>query len=92
MADLATAPQSIGGVLDTGFKLFTASLKKVFWLALVAALIYAPISLIARRYVAAPFGPAAIRGLWLPSFAIGIVALIIWTAVLVRMDGAARIS
>lgn len=90
MADLATAPQSIGGVLDGGFKLFTASFKQVFWLALVAALIYAPFGIIARRYAEAPFGSAAIRGLWLPSIAFGIVALIVWSTILVRMNGVAH--
>lgn len=90
MADLATAPQSIGGVLDSGFKLFTASFKQVFWLALAAALIYAPFGIIARRYAEAPFSSAAIRGLWLPSIAFGIVALIVWSIILVRMNGVAH--
>ena len=39
MFALATQPQSIGKTLDSGFKLFFAGFKKVFFLALVAALI-----------------------------------------------------
>jgi hypothetical protein len=46
MYELATAPQSIGGVLDTGFRLFRASLAQTFLLAALGALTYAPIGLL----------------------------------------------
>lgn len=39
-----TAPQSIGGVLDSGFKLYTASFKDAYLLAFAAAFLSAPLS------------------------------------------------
>jgi hypothetical protein len=89
MANLATAPQSIGGVLDAGFKLFSASLKQVFFLAAGAALLYAPFAVMVRR--AAVEGGAAAIGRIVPiGILLGIVALVVWAAILVRLDAAAH--
>jgi hypothetical protein len=46
MYQLATAPQSIGGVLDAGFRLFKASLAQTFLLAALGALSYVPLGLL----------------------------------------------
>lgn len=89
MANLATAPQSIGGVLDTGFKLFTASLKHVFLLAAGAALAYAPFAVMARRAAVQP-GEVSIGVIFLTGVVLGIVMLVVWGAILVRLNGVAH--
>ncbi len=90
MAGLATAPQSIGGVLDSGFKLFTASFKQVFWLAFVAALVSAPFSLIGQRLMTQPPAPGTLGQVGLAALLLLVVVLIIWATILVRLDGVAN--
>jgi hypothetical protein len=47
MYTLATAPQSIGGVLDSGFKLFSTCLSRTFVLAALGTLLSAPMNMAA---------------------------------------------
>ena len=90
MYQRATAPQSIGGVLDSGFKLFQACFKETFPLAVAAALVVAPFGLVGQSFVGEPPGPGLAIG-----FAIGVillvcVALIFSAAIFARVDAVAN--
>jgi hypothetical protein len=89
MANLATAPQSIGGVLDTGFRLFSTSLKQVFLLAAANALLFAPLTAVTRSAFVEG-GSGAIGRLVVTGILLVIVALVVWGAILVRLDAAAH--
>ena len=94
-----TTPQSIGGVLDSGFKLFKASFKNVFALAFVGAVIssvpniYMTRSLEATMPDATPV-PEAIQQLFGAEFfglmvLMMIVTIVVFAAILARMGAVA---
>ena len=90
MENQATAPQSIGGVLDSGFKLFMASLKQTFLLAVVAALIYAPFAQVARELAIRPLQPGLVGRAILAFVLLLLLAPVVMAAILLRTDAVAR--
>ncbi len=90
MYQAPNAPLSIGGVLDSGFKLFRECFTQVFLFAVVTSLATAPASYVAP-YIAAN-GPSAglVGGVYLGIAAIVIVTLVLTSAMIVRIDGVAR--
>jgi hypothetical protein len=90
MENQPTAPQSIGGVLDAGFKLFMASLKHTFVLAVVAALIYAPFAQVARELAVRPVPPGVVGRAILAFILLVLLSPIVMAAILVRTDAVAR--
>jgi len=90
MYQQATAPQTIGGVLDSGFKLFAACFTKVFWLTAIGALATAPISLLGP-YLQANSPPGGVIALVACGVILGvIVAIVIYGAAMARIDSVAR--
>ena len=90
MYQQATAPQTIGGVLDSGFKLYRACFSKVFWLAAVAALIMTPVNLVGPYFQRNT--PTLEAFAWVASG--GLVVLALWGvtygALIARIDSVAR--
>ena len=94
-----TTPQSIGGVLDNGFKLFKASFKDVFALAFVGALISGVSNVYMTRSIEATMPdptpvPEAIQQIFGAEFfgvmaLIMIVTIIVFAAILARMGAVA---
>ena len=87
-----TAPQTIGGVLDGGFKLFGASFTKVFWLAGLAALASAPINFV-QPYLqgrATPPSGGVIALIACGVLAGLIVAVVLYGALIARIDSVAH--
>jgi Uncharacterised protein family (UPF0259) len=89
MYEIASEPQSIGGVLDSGFKLFRACFARIFPFAFVAALVYAPLGLMGAWVATQPTGGR------LTVFAVGfivllIVAVAVNAAILTRIDAIAH--
>jgi hypothetical protein len=87
----ATAPQSIGGVLDSGFSLFRSAFKSTFLIAFAAAFLAAPAGRLAQSAVVG----GAPGGLFVIAAVIGfvlymIVTLTLYAAVLVLVDKLAR--
>jgi hypothetical protein len=82
--------RSSGEVLDYGFKLFQASFKKAFLLAVGTTLCYAPFSRIGQWLVSRPAvsGPQ-LAGMLLGSFVLLALALTFTGAVIARIDGVA---
>ncbi|HUL81988.1 MAG TPA: hypothetical protein VL131_07595 [Gammaproteobacteria bacterium] len=90
MYSQATAPQTIGGVLDSGFKLFSACFTQVFWLAAISALATAPISLL-QTYNPTNSLSGGFVALLLCGILVGaLVAGVIYGAVIARIDAVAR--
>ena len=83
------APQSIGGVLDSGFTLYRESLSQAYLLAAIAALVTAPVNLLqpyfARTGVA---GLAGVSGLIV--VAVALAAVVLYAALIARIDAVAR--
>jgi hypothetical protein len=90
MYQAPNAPQSIGGVLDSGFKLFRECFTQVFLLAAVTSLAMAPASYFAPYLD--PNAPSAgvIGPVLLVIAGIVIVTLLLTGAIVVRIDGVAR--
>jgi hypothetical protein len=85
MYEVPTGPQSIGGVLDSGFRLYKASLGRTFALALVASLLFAPVN----RLSLEDFGDAA--GFWLAGILVGVFAtLVLYGAIIARIAAVAN--
>lgn len=86
----ATAPQSIGGVLDSGFSLFRGAFKSTFVIAFVIAFLAAPAGRVSQSItVTAPSGGlvlAFIVGL----FAYIIISLVLYGALISVIDRVAR--
>ena len=87
----ATAPQSIGGVLDSGFSLFRSALKSTFLVAFAAAFLSAPASRISESMVVggAPGGTLLV-GAVIGLFVYLIVTLVLYGALIALIDKAAR--
>ena len=100
MYEQPTAPQSIGGVLDNGIKLFKASFSKVFALAFVGTLASnLPSVYLTRQLQGAMADPAqnpeAIAAVFGPGFVLlTLVAvlfyLVVFAAMIARIDAVAR--
>jgi hypothetical protein len=89
MYEQPNAPQSIGGVLDSGFKLYRESLSQAYLLAALAALVMAPVNLLQPYFVRTGVsGLVGIAGLLL--IAIGLVAAVVYAALIARIDAVAR--
>jgi len=84
------APQSIGGVLDSGFKLYRESLSQAYVLAAVGALVTAPVNLL-QPYVAHATVTASLAGMvGLGVIVMTVVAIVLYAALIARIDAAAR--
>jgi hypothetical protein len=84
------APQSIGGVLDGGFKLYRESLSQAYVLAAIAALTTAPVSLL-QPYVARVTVTAGLIGAGaLGAVAMALIAVALYAALVARIDAVAR--
>jgi hypothetical protein len=85
-----TAPQSIGGVLDSGFKLFRACFIQTFLLAAAAAFVAAPAGPAAQYFQTRPLGMATI-GIGGAGVIVALILIMILTAALVlRIDAVAH--
>jgi hypothetical protein len=85
----ATAPQSIGGVLDGGFRLFRASFTQVFLLAIVAAIVVAPAGLIAQALQGTPPSAGTVAAIVIGGVVLLAVLLTISAAIIARIDAVA---
>jgi hypothetical protein len=86
----ATAPQTIGGVLDSGFKLFGACFTQVFWLAAIAALATAPISLLQPNIQTNSLSGGVVALVVCGVLVGALVAGVIYGALIARIDAVAR--
>lgn len=86
MYEAATSPQSIGGVLDSGFRLYKASLGSTFLLALVAGLISAPLNRMTRTID--PNDPAidALGSVLGGALVVTVVSLVFYGALTIRIQ------
>src|SRR5262245_50631238 len=90
MYQAPTAPQSIGGVLDHGFKLFRESFVQVFLLAVATSLVTAPSNyagpdILQNGTTGNVIGTVVGAGLLLV-----LIATILMGAIVARIDGVAR--
>jgi hypothetical protein len=84
------APQSIGGVLDSGFKLYRESLSHSYLLAAIAALVTAPVNFFIEPYVARTGMSGLIGTSGLLVVAIVVVNVVVYAALIARIDAVAR--
>ncbi len=84
------APQSIGGVLDSGFKLYRESLSQAYLLAAGAALIVAPVNLLLPPYVARVGAAGLIGANGLIAIAVALISVLLYAALIARIDAVAR--
>lgn len=91
MYQAPSSPLSIGGVLDSGFKLFRECFAHVFLLAVASSLVTAPANY-AGAYVASRGGasPALIGAMLAGGVLIVVIALVLSSAMIVRIDSIAR--
>jgi hypothetical protein len=89
MYQAPNAPQSIGGVLDNGFRLFRECFTQVFLFAVVTSLATAPASYLGP-YIAANASPGLMGAVYLAIVGVVIVTLILTGAIAIRIDGVAR--
>jgi len=90
MYQVPSAPLSIGGVLDSGFKLFRECFTQVFLFAVATSLITAPASSLAPYIQATGPTPGLIGGLFGGGLVIAIITLILTSAMVIRIDAVAR--
>jgi hypothetical protein len=84
------APQSIGGVLDSGFKLYRESLSQAYLLGVIGALAMAPVNLAQPYIVRSGFSSSLVGTVGLGVLAIAVVAAVLYAALIARIDAAAR--
>jgi hypothetical protein len=90
MYQAPTAPQTIGGVLDTGFRLYRVSLSSTFLFSVVAAFVAAPLNRLARTVdVTAPAG-GALGSLLLGLLLAVVVSLVFYGAIIARIAALAE--
>jgi hypothetical protein len=89
MYTLATAPQSIGGVLDSGFKLFTACLSRTFLLAAFGTLLSAPLNM-AAPWLAGTQSTGNVLALVLAFLILIALTLAVTGALIARIDAIAK--
>ena len=83
------APQSIGGVLDSGFKLYRESLSKVFVIAALSSLVAAPGNLAAPYVLANGFSVRAAVAIVAGLLVIGVIVAALNNALIARIDSVA---
>ncbi len=84
------APQSIGGVLDSGFKLYRESLSQAYVLGAIAALVMAPVNLLQPYVLRNGFNASLMGTVGLGVLAMAIAAAVLYAALIARIDAAAR--
>jgi len=83
------APQSIGGVLDSGFKLYREALPQAWLLAALAALATAPVNLLQPYFIRTGVGGViGLPGLLL--IAAALAAVVLYAALISKIDAVAR--
>jgi hypothetical protein len=90
MYQAPTAPQSIGGVLDNGFKLFRESFLQVFFLAVAMSLVSAPINYAAPYLLQNGRTPNVVATIVGAGLLVALIASIVVGAIVARIDGVAR--
>jgi len=85
MYRLATAPQSIGGVLDSGFRLYKTCLKHTYVLAVAAALAAAPVNRAARVLEADPQSMGAVGVIMIGVLFAIVVSVVFYGAITSRI-------
>jgi len=84
------APQSIGGVLDSGFKLYRESLSQAYFIAAIAAIVAAPVNLFVQPYIVT-VGVTGLIGLsGLLVIAVVLATVVLYAALIARIDAVAR--
>jgi hypothetical protein len=83
-------PQSIGGVLDSGFKLYRESLSQAYLLGAIWALVTAPVNLLQPYIVRSGFPGDLFGMIGLGILAMAIVAVVLYAALIARIDAVAR--
>jgi hypothetical protein len=84
------APQSIGGVLDSGFKLYRESLSQAYVLGAIAALVTAPANLLENYLMRTGFSVNNIGTVAVGVLAMALAAIVLYAALIARIDAAAR--
>jgi|KBSSwiStaDraftv2_1062776.scaffolds.fasta_scaffold46587_2 hypothetical protein len=84
------APQSIGGVLDSGFKLYRESLSQAYLLGAIGALATAPANLLQPYIVRSGYSPSVVAPVGLGILATAVVAVVLYAALIARIDAAGR--
>ena len=90
MYEAPTAPQSIGGVLDSGFRLVRECFKTAFLLGLIAALIAAPINRTAREAMLESTGVGSVLVVLIGGLVTLALVLTLYGALLAILDSTAR--
>jgi hypothetical protein len=90
MYQAPTSPQSIGGVLDNGFKLFRESFVQVFLLAAATSLIVAPMNYVAPYFASNGITGSAVGTVIGGGLLLALIALVVFSAIVARIDGVAR--
>ena len=90
MYQAPTAPQSIGGVLDNGFRLFRESFVQVFLLAIATSLVTAPSNYAAPYILQNGNTPNVLGTVFGAGLLMALIATILLGAIVSRMDGVAR--
>lgn len=86
----ATEPQTIGGVLDKGFGLFRACLAGTFPLAVVAALLGAPLNRVGPEIIASSEPGSIVLGVAAWVVVMSVVSLVIYGGIIVRIAASSR--
>jgi hypothetical protein len=83
------APQSIGGVLDSGFQLYRESLSQAYLLAAIGALVMAPVNLLQPYFIRTGVtGLIGTSGLLI--IAAVVVSVVFYAGLIARIDAVAR--
>jgi hypothetical protein len=90
MYQQATGPQSIGGVLDSGFRLYRECVAQTFWFALVLGLFTAPFGLAGPLIAGREITPSLGAGIVVAVLVIVVVASILQGSMIARVDAVAR--
>jgi hypothetical protein len=87
-----TAPQSIGGVLDSGFRLYRESFSKVVWIAVVASLAAAPMNLVGPYVLANKPSANTIAAIVVGVLVLALVVAALNNALMARVNSIASAS
>jgi hypothetical protein len=90
MYQVPSGPLSIGGVLDSGFKLFRDCFTQVYLFAIATSLVTAPAGLFTAYLQTATPSVGLGIGVFLGILVVVIVTMILTSAIVVRIDGVAR--
>jgi hypothetical protein len=86
------APQSIGGVLDSGFQLYRDSVMRVFVLAAAASLVAAPLNIAAPYVLANGLSPGRIGAVVAGVIVMWVIISALNGAIIARIDSIARLT